>query len=143
MDNLQPPLHLQPGVSRWLAGFVAGTHGIAAIVVLLMPALAWWGKALLLGLVAISLRHFWRLHIARTHPDAIHEATFYTLDNWRIQTGTGGKFAALSDSSFIHTWLCVLNLRSQAGKLYTLVLLPDSVPQDVLRQLRVRLRFAK
>ncbi len=31
---------------------------------------------------------------------------------------------------------------SQSGKLYTLILMPDSVPPEVLRQLRVRVKFS-
>jgi hypothetical protein len=121
--------------------FIAGTHALAGLVVVLMPALEWWWKLLLLLPIGYSLWHFWGLHIWRNHPRSVTGATFYQLDSWLIRTPSGSRFAALDDSSFIQPWWCVLNLRSDAGRLHTLVLPPDSLPEDTLRQLRVRLRF--
>lgn len=138
----QPPLALQPLVSRQLAVFIGVTHGLAALVAVLMPGMEWWGKGALLIPIAVSLGYFWRLHIARTAAQSVQEAVFYQVDNWLVRTPSGSHFARLDDSSFLHPWLCVLNLRSQKGKLHTLVLLPDSLPQEVLRQLRVRVKFS-
>lgn len=128
--------------SRQLAVFIASTHGLVALVVLLMPGVAWWGQGLLLLAVAVSGWHFWRLHIVRSAPQAVQEVRFYALDNCLVRTVAGSQFARLDDSSFLHPWLCVLNLRSQKGKVHTLILLPDSLSQDVLRQLRVRVKFS-
>lgn len=107
-----------------------------------MPAMPVWGKILLLLLVAVSLRYCWRLHIVRSAPQAVQEVRFYQVDNCLLRTASEGVFARLDDSSFLHPWLCVLNLRTQRGKLHTLILLPDSVPPDILRQLRVRVKFS-
>jgi len=142
MDNAQPPLHLQAAVSRLLAAFILATHTLAGVVLILMPALPWWGSLLLFIPLVVSLRHYWRLHIARSHRDSVLDATFYSVDVWRVHTGSGSKFAVLSDSSFLHPWVCVLNLRASGGKLYTLILLPDSLPAEVLRRLRVRVKFS-
>lgn len=141
MPATQPALHLQPQFSYQLAGWVFAIHLLAAGVTLSLPGLADWSKAVLLGLTGFSVWHTWRLHLVRSHPYAVQEATFYTPDNWRIHTPQGSRFAALDDSSFLHPWLCVLNLRSQSGRMHTLLLMPDSVPPDTLRRLRVRLRF--
>ncbi|MEN9424440.1 MAG: hypothetical protein RL122_1823 [Pseudomonadota bacterium] len=137
-----PPLYLQPVASRQLAVFVVGTHLLAAVVVGFMPALAVWAKSLLLLPIVFSLRYYWRLHLSRVAPDAVQEVRFYQVDNALVRTSTAGVLARLDDSSFLHPWLCVLNWRTQSGKLYTLILMPDSVPNDVLRQLRVRVKFS-
>lgn len=136
------PLYLQPVASRQLAVFVVGTHLLAAVVVGFMPALAVWAKSLLLLPIVFSLRYYWRLHLSRVAPDAVQEVRFYQVDNALVRTSTAGVLARLDDSSFLHPWLCVLNWRTQSGKLYTLILMPDSVPNDVLRQLRVRVKFS-
>jgi hypothetical protein len=142
MANTQPPLHLSAAVSRWLAGFILATHFLAGLVLVFMPTLPWWLGLLLCVPVGFSLRHFWRLHIARSHQDSVLDATFYSVDNWRVHTVGGSKFAHLDDSSFLQPWLCVLNLWTQRGKVHTLILLPDSLPSDVLRRLRVRVKFS-
>lgn len=143
MDNQQPPVVLQPGVSLRLQAFLIATHGLTAAVVAWMPALPWWGMFPCWLLLGLSLRHYWRLHIRRTHLDAVQTVTFYALDVWRVHTLAGSKFAVLDDSSFFSPSLCVLNLRTQNGKLYKMVLLPDSVSIDTLRRLRVRVKFGE
>ena len=142
MDTNQPPLLLQPEVSLYLQVFIVVTHALEVLVVLFLLPLPWWGNLLACAIIAYSARYFWRLHITRLHPASVLEATFYTLANWRIHTPSGSKFATLADSSFLHPWLCVLNLRTQQGKLHSLILLPDSLPADLLRQLRVRVKFS-
>ena len=138
----QPPLYLQPVASRQLAVFLVATHLLAAVVVGLMPALAVWAKSLLLLPIVLSLRYYWRLHISRVAPNAVQEVRLYQVDNALVRTASAGVLARLDDSSFLHPWLCVLNWRAQGGTLYTLILMPDSVPDDVLRQLRVRVKFS-
>ena len=107
-----------------------------------MPALPWWSKGVLLVLIALSLRYYWRLHISRVAPNAVQEVRFYQVDVCLVRTAAAGFFARLDDSSFLHPWLCVLNLRAKNGKRYSLVLPPDSIPSDILRQLRVRVKFS-
>lgn len=120
---------------------MVASHVLAAVVVVFMPALPLWGKGLLLVLIAVSLRYNWRLHISRVAPNAVQEVRFYQVDNALLRTASAGFFARLDDSSFLHPWGCVLNWRTLDGKLYSLILMPDSVPSDVLRQLRVRVKF--
>ena len=144
MSSPPPPLHLLPEVSTYLAAFILVSHGLAALIVFFTPHLPWWLIVILCGLIIISLRHYWQLHISRKHVLAVTEAVFYSVDNWRIQTPKGGKFASLCDSSFINPWVCILNLRTaQTKRLHTLILLKDNVCADSLRRLRVRLKFSK
>lgn len=142
MDNNQPPLHIQPGVSRRLGYFLLVTHGLAAIVALLMPGMPWWGRLLILCGVGWSGGYYWRLHLSRQHPAAVLEATFYNVNSWRVTTRSGSQFAVLESSSFLQPWLCVLNLRMQSGAVCSLILLPDNTPPDILRRLRVRVKLS-
>lgn len=148
----QPPLHLQAEVSRYLAIFLIIMHAGTALVIVFMPAWVGWAKVIALGGIVYSLIHYWRLHIQRVLPRSVESVVFYAVDNWRVHTPAGSCFASLLDSSFISAWLCVLNLQAddqpqtqrkwQWRRVYTLILLPDSLPQETLRQLRVRLKFA-
>lgn len=142
MLNQQPPLHLQPEVSRQLRAFLLASHLLSAVVIVFMPAVPWWAKLLLLVAVAFSGRYFWRLHISRSHPQAVLDVRFYAIDNCLVRTSAGSVFALLDDSSFLHPWCCVLNLRTRAGNLHTLILPVDSLPADTLRSLRVRVKFS-
>lgn len=117
------------------------SHLLAALVVGFMPLLPLWSKGLLLVLIALSLRYYWRLHISRVAPNAVQEVRFYQVEVCLVRTVDAGFFARLDDSSFLHPWGCVLNWRTLNGKLYSLILMPDSVSPDVLRQLRVRVKF--
>lgn len=147
----QPPLHLQAEVSRYLAIFLILIHLLALGVIWTMPAWTAWAKLSVCALIAYSLFHYWRLHIQRVLPNSVESAVFYAVNEWRVHTPSGSCFATLLDSSFITPWLCVLNLQAdskatphwwQRRRVYTLILLPDSLPQETLRQLRVRLKFA-
>lgn len=142
MPDQQPPLYLQPEVSRQLIAFLLITHLLALGVILFMPFLPWWGKALSLLVVAYSGWYYWRLHILRSLPQSVLDVHFYATDNCLVHAQADSVFAVLDNSSFLHPWLCVLNLRSRNGKLYTLILPNDSLSTDILRQLRVRVKFA-
>ncbi len=142
MENHAPPLLIQPGVSRRLVVFLLVTHALGVGAVLLMQGVPWWGRVLLLLGVGVSCWHYWRLHISRQHPAAVLETTFYGIDSWRVHTRSGSQFATLADSSFLQPWLCVLNLRMQNGAMRSLILLPDNLSADVLRRLRVRVKFS-
>ena len=121
---------------------MVGTHLLAAVVVGFMPAVPLLVQIALWVVLLVSLRYYWRLHLSRVAPQAVQEVRFYQVDNCLVRTVAAGVLARLDDSSFLHPWLCVLNLRTPAGKLHTLILLPDSVPPDSLRQLRVRVKFS-
>lgn len=141
MLNQQPPLHLQAEISRQLITFLLASHLLGALVAVFMPAL-WWWKILLLLAVTVSGIYFWRLHVSRSLRQSVLDVSFYATDNCLVRTRGGSVFAVLDDSSFLHPWLCVLNLRTRRGKLHTLILPSDSLPADILRQLRVRVKFS-
>lgn len=139
----QPPLYLQPADSLQLRLWIMASHAVAALVTLFLPVgMPWWGKLLLLVAIGVSTRHFWRLHVSRTHSQAVREVTFYSIDNCLLRTPDGSRFTVLDDSSFLHPWLCSLNFRSRKGCTYTLLLTTDNSSQETRRRLRVRVKFS-
>jgi toxin CptA len=63
--------------------------------------------------------------------------------NGQILIGLGDDRRATEvlPSSFVAPALCVLRLRTDDGRIYSLTLLPDSADADALRRLRVSLRW--
>lgn len=142
MPDQQAPLYLLPEASRQLIVFLLVTHLLAVTVILFMPSLPWWSKTLAVPVVAYSGWYYWRLHVSRSLPQSVLDVRFYATDNCLVHTQAGSAFAVLTDNSFLHPWVCVLNLRTRSGKLHTLILPTDSLPTDTLRRLRVRVKFA-
>ena len=142
MQGAQPPIHLNVAVSRQLAAWIVSSHAVMLALVFCIPNLHNAAKIGLAVFILASALYYWRRFMQRQHAKAVHAAVFYAIDEWRIHTSTGSYFASLQPSSFIHPWLCVLHWRTDSGKAYTLILLPDSVDRDVLRRLRVRLKFS-
>jgi toxin CptA len=141
-DRGSPPLLLRPRPSRLLAGLVALSHGLAAVVALALP-LGWPGRLALvlltvLGAVWNALTHVW----PRT-PWSVREALLGD-DGWAITLGTGDRRPAqLAPSTFVGTSLIVLNFRCRHWPRWTLILLSDSVDPETRRRLRVRLRLGQ
>ncbi len=58
-----------------------------------------------------------------------------------VDTGTGTAAASLLPGAVVLPWLCVLRLRLEDGRPLTLVALPDSLPAEEFRGLRVWLQW--
>ena len=142
MSNLLPPLHIQAEVSRLLQGFLLSTHSLSGLIILFLPHTAGWVKTLLLLLVLASLQYYWRLHIQRTAKRSVLSLSLYEPNTARLYTSQGAQFVSLDDSSFISAYWMVLNWRTQANKLHTLILFRDSIAPSLWRELYIRLRFA-
>ena len=142
MSNSLPPLHIQAEVSRLLQGFLLSTHSLSGLIILFLPQTAGWVKTLLLLLVLASLRYYWRLHIQCKAKRSVLALSFYEPNTARLYTPQGSQFVSLDDSSFISAYVMVLNWRTQANKLHTLILLRDSIAPSLWRELYIRLRFA-
>ena len=142
MSNPLPPLHVQAEVSRLLQGFLLSTHSLSGLIILFLPHTAGWVKTLLLLLVLASLQYYWRLHIQRKAKRSVLSLSLYEPNTARLYTSQGAQFVSLDDSSFISAYCMVLNWRTQANKLHTLILFRDSIAPSLWRELYIRLRFA-
>lgn len=137
-----PPLVLRPRPSRLLAGFVALSHGLAAAVALALP-LGWPERLALVLLIGLSAVWNALTHVWPRAPWSVREALLGD-DGWEITLGTGHRRPAqVAPSTFVGTWLIVLNFRCRRWPCWTLILLSDSVDPGIRRRLRVRLRLGQ
>jgi len=136
----QPPLYLRPRLSLRLAAFIALTHAGAGACVVTLPIPWFWRVG---GFCLIALSGVWQAftHLWPRTPVAVREAT-WGEDGWELTLGTGRRVSAgLAPSTFVGTWLVVLNFRCPSWRRCSLVLTPDALDPDLLRRLRARLRL--
>lgn len=119
--------------SRFLAAAILGTHAVA-LIVLLLPH---WPLAvrLALGIGVIGSTIFaWRQRLP-----ALEALRLKEDGGCEIRQRGGGAFltASLCSVATVHPLLTVFRLRTDEGMAFTMVILPDSVPQEDFRRLRV------
>ncbi|WP_455379977.1 protein YgfX [Acidihalobacter prosperus] len=135
------PLYLQPKPSRQLAGFFVLLHvtAAAALPYLGLPA---WGLTFLGLLLAWSLYRNLRLYVLLGSPRSILRLVWEVSGNWRIWDGLGQEHTArLAPDCFVRHRIIVLSLHLlDGGGRRTIVLLQDSLDNDILRRLYLRLR---
>ena len=138
----RPPLLVRPRPSCLLAGFVALSHGLAVVIALVLP-ISWPVRLALVLLIAVSMGWNILTHVWPRTPWAVREALLGG-DGWEITLGTGARLPAkLAPSTFVGTWLMVLNFRCHRWPRRSLVLLPDGVDPQTRRRLRARLRLGQ
>lgn len=142
-DALAGVLDFRPRASRLLARFLIAVHVTAALAVLLwVPGRI--AVAGLLALVALSFYRNYRRHILHRGARAARRIVCQDDGRWLLQDHRGRmQEARLLPSSYLHPRLVILNFRlEQRPRRRSLVLCPDSLDAQALRQLRVRLRMA-
>ncbi len=134
-------LDLRPRPSKWLDRILLGFHALAAVVIIAGVPNRWWLAA---ALVLVAASAYWsrRVHVLRRSRSAIRRALWQPDGRWLLEDNAGvtGE-AKLLPSSYLHPRLVILNfslLRNRERR--DLVLLPDSLDFNTLRQLRARLR---
>lgn len=141
-DPFSASLDLRPQPSRLLKAFVVTSHAlILAVVCYLTWRTAW--AALLFPPVCFSLLMYWSAAGLSARNAVIHVVSHADGDNdwW---TRAGRHFCGETEpGSIVLPWLVILHLRSRDGHRFAVPLLPDSLPADALRRLRVRLRVAR
>ena len=134
-------LVIEPKVSLMLASIVSVAHLTTLLVLVLLP-LPWWILLPLAGTVLLSLGHVLQRHVLMKGRKAVKKLIWDAHGTLKLLNGEEKELnAALCCDTFISRLLIVLNLRtSQLGN-HSLVLLPDSLTQDLMRQLRARVRL--
>lgn len=126
-------IHLRP--SRWLFGFLIGSHG-GALWLLPLTNLSWVWQLSLGLLVMLSAYQSLRYHVDFTGRRITRSLT--VLSDAVLIDET--QFAELAAGGFAHPYLVMLCLQWPDQHRETLILLPDTVDADSFRQLRLRLR---
>jgi toxin CptA len=137
-------LHISLRPSRYLAVLLAAAHAAAAVLVLTLDLNVAAKAALELFIAASAYYSAWRGALLRSGRSIVsfeidrqgHLNVRSRLDDWQEATLLG--------TSFVSPALTILNLKIQNRWLARhVVILPDSLPSEDFRQLRVLLRWSK
>lgn len=140
--ELAHTLDFKPRASRLLARFLFAVHALATVVVLLwVPGR--FAVAALLALVAVSFFANYRQHVLHRGRRAPRRIVCQGDGQWQLQDKHGEMLPArLLPSSYLHPKLVILNFAlEQSPCRRNLVLCPDSLDAQTLRQLRAKLRI--
>jgi hypothetical protein len=137
--DFSAPLQLRLRSSWQLAGVLLASHGGAAVC-LLMTSLPAWATWLSVPAVIGHLLYALGQHAFRCTDAAITEITVVDDLEVDLVSGHGQRSAAVLLGAYSHPLFSVLRLRLGPWRHRSLVLFPDMVEIDRLRELRVRLR---
>ena len=136
-------LRLEPTPSTSLAQLLFISHSAAIAVVWLLPLAAWIGIGLT-ALVILGWGHALMLHVWRLSGSAVIQVLSRADGGWELGLRDGRhEPARLLGSSFVHPRLVILNFAVSGWRRRHVVLPWDSVDEDALRRLRVRLRMGR
>ena len=134
-------LILDPVGSRYLAFMLLFLYGAAMLVTVHLPLPVWAVATLALFLI-FNLHHAFNHHVLGRYPDSILQLTWDGDGEWRLLDGRGCLHEArLLPDSYVHPLLVILNFRYADGRRQTMLMMPDSLPRKLWKQLLVRLRM--
>lgn len=136
-----PPLWIQPRWSWRLTLVVGITHGLALVVMLMIPI--GFYRWPLLALLGLSASHAVMVQVLRRTPWSIQTALWQEDGSWVLALRSGEQIAAqLSPATFFSVRLIVLNFRLGRWRRAALPLFSDALDAEQLRRLRARLRIS-
>jgi hypothetical protein len=144
MRNTLPAMVIRPEVSRRQRRVLIALHLLVLIGLALVP-LEPFPRLALLAMLSLHGVFIYRRYyapaserVAELKLEADGEVTL-TLDKGQIKRGR------VSDESVVTSWLVILRIEIPPRRFRkeSLLLWPDMLPADELRQLRVLLRFLK
>ena len=139
--NPPPPLHLLPRRSRLALLAVVATHGAAAALLVALPLAPHWrigGLGVIVAACALALQR-----LAGTGAPALLRVG---IDRRIGVTTRGGQTCSgeiLADSCVGERLTTIVWRPDGARRARTLLVLPDTLPADDFRRLRVALRYGR
>jgi len=135
------PLHIIYRPPGWLAGALLVSHTATIICILFMPV------PILLHLVMIitvvgSCIYYCCIYLARKDLSSPVQLLLSIKDVWTLVDSNGEREVQLLSESLVHPALVVLRFKDNRHT-RVFILTPGTVNPDILRRLRVRLRFGK
>lgn len=135
MSLLKEALLIKVRPSIWLISGLFGIYAGAGLSVMCL-AIPWLWKimagVMLSGLAIQAIRQ--QLHIAQ-HP------LNHSMLNYEQVTLSSGEIGTVSPQSLSHRLFIILKVVTVEQRRYQLVILPDAMPAEVFRQLRIRLKY--
>jgi hypothetical protein len=142
--RLPPSVHVVVGPSR-IAGAGIGIAALATLaVVLVLPAPAWQQSALCAGVVGWALFAF-RVVALRRGADSITELRL-APDLVLVVHLCDGRLVAghVRSATYVGSWVtCIVWRADAAWRSRAVLILPDMLPAEDFRRLRVMLRYAR
>jgi hypothetical protein len=138
-DPFTAPLRLVPQCSVRCLRLIASLHALLAIAVLLNYPLSGASVGVSVG---IAFSAYWTHREFCAAPRAFGSILYDGGGRWWVTDHAGERITAVLTGAPLRTrWLVLLPL-AVAGQRYTVALTADVTPPDLLRRLRVRLRYA-
>ena len=134
------PIHLTYRPPRWLAVVLVLSHS-ATIICILALAVPVWLKLVTVAVVIGSCVGYWLKYI-QCHQDQPLQLILNSADEWKLVDEAGAREVQLLPQSLAHPALLVLRFRD-GRRVQVFILTPRTVDRDILRRLRVRLRFSQ
>ena len=111
---------------------------LAAVAISGMPG---WAKFCAAALIAAALFRLARQWLREFQDPVPPTLLLNGRDEWRLLRRRGSERLTAGTDSLSLPGLTILHLRDEAGSNRFFILAPDNAPADILRRLRVRLRF--
>ena len=133
-------LRLRLGPSRQVM-VVLGVLQLGAAACAFATNLPLWARCLLAGWALLYGGYCIGLHGSRRAARAVVLLIWDRQGRWRLLRRDGTLLEAhLLPGAYVHPRLLLLPFRSASGRRVSVLVVPDMVPGDVFRRLRVRLR---
>ena len=140
MNNFEAPVCIAYRPPRGLFRLVCGIHA-GAICGVWLAALPTFVRIAFSAVIAVSAWRLLRTISGERNDDDAFALRLDGRDAWSVRKGDEPwQTAMLLPGAFVHPACQVLRLNTQAGR-RTFILTPGNVPDEVLRRLRVRLRY--
>jgi toxin CptA len=100
-------------------------------------------KLVLLAALMVGFINHTRHYLLKKGRRAVANLVWQDQERWQLETVRGETLdVKLLGSSFVNPWLIVLNFKPETGgRLWPVVIMPDSVDSTTFRRLSVKLRL--
>ena len=139
-----PRLRVEPRPSRIACAAIAGGCLALAMLVVLLPLEAWTAAIAIVAILGVAGRGFWRC-TGHGVPALLHVGH----DRRITATGRDGRSrdGAILDDTYVGASVAAIVWRPDRARRFalaqTVLILPDMLPADEFRRLRVLLRYGR
>lgn len=139
-SHFELPITVHCGPSRRVAFLLAAMYAGAAVALSQTGIPTWVLLCIVFGLACSGAMYARRIHASRDQLPVL--LTLTAADQWLMKTADGTiREVRQAPPAFVHPLLLILSFVSAEGADHTFLLTPDNCDADLLRRIRVRLRY--
>jgi len=140
--ELNAPLTVPVQTSLMKSLIIFVPHLIALVFMIFFVDLPWFILLFLISLITVSIVYYLRLHLLKNLKKSVISVHQDSTRNWHIVCAhqDNKQPVELQGSSFISPLMLILNFKDINNKRYSVLFMPDSLPEQYFRRLRVRIR---